>query len=189
MNTEQASKHIFTYLKNSLNFHLPKFLYIKKEKMAKRGCHFNIFKKWYKIRNNKRPDDKEDITDEIGSKISKNLLITCRYRPPISAIKGLYSYLENVFKKANTKNKLYFVVDNFDLNCLDYNENLENRTLYNRIFPHGYIPLITRPPRVTSKTVFLIDNILKSFIFDNTLEFKKGIMKRDVFNDLLYLFL
>ena len=92
-------------------------------------------------------------------------------------------------KKANTKNKLYFVVDKFDLNCLDYNENLENRTLYNRIFPHGYIPLITRPPRVTSKTVFLIDNILKSFIFDNTLEFKKGIMKRDVFNDLLYLFL
>ena len=94
------------------------------------------------------------------------MLITCRYRPPISAIKGLYSYLENVFKKANTKNKLYFVADdNFDLNCLDYNENLENWTLYNLIFPHGYIPLITRPPRVTSKMVYLIDNILKRFYF------------------------
>ena len=34
------------------------------------------------------------------------LIITLCYRPPISAIKGLNSFLENVFKKANTENKL-----------------------------------------------------------------------------------
>ena len=35
-------------------------------------------------------------------------------RPPSGATKGL-----NVFKKANTENKPCFVVDNFNLNCLD----------------------------------------------------------------------
>ena len=59
----------------------------------------------------------------------------------------------NVFKKAKRKNKLCFIVGDFNLNCLDYNKNLEIWTFYNRIFPHGCILLTTRPPRVTSKTV------------------------------------
>ena len=103
--------------------------------------------------------DTECITVEIENKNSKKLLNTCCYRLLSGAIKGLNSFLENIFKKANTENKLCFVVGDFNLNCLDYNENLEIRTFYNRIFAHGCIPLITRPTRVTSKTVSLIDNV------------------------------
>ena len=63
-------------------------------------------------------------------------------------------YLETIFKEANKENKLYFVVSDFNPNCLDYNENLEIRTFCSRIFAHGCIPLITRPTTVTSKTIF-----------------------------------
>ena len=115
------------------------------------------------------------------------MLITCYYRPPIGAIKGpigaikgLNSYLEIVFKKANTENKLCFVVGDFNLNCLDYNVNLKDQTFYNQLFAHGCISLITRPIRVTSKTVSLIDNICTNFIFDTLLKLKKGIIKRKV---------
>ena len=87
------------------------------------------------------------------------IIVPCWYKSPSGAIKGLNSYLENVFKKANTENKLCFVVGNFSLKRLHYNESLQIRTFYNRIFAHGWIPLITRPTRVTSKTVSLIDNI------------------------------
>ena len=104
------------------------------------------------------------------------MIITCCYRPLSGAIRGL----ENVFKKANTENKLCFVAGDFNLNCLDYNKNLEIRTFYNRIFAHGCIPLITKPTRVTSKTVSLIDNIFTNFIFDTSLKLKKGIIKSDV---------
>ena len=48
----------------------------------------------------------ECVPVEIEKKNSKDLLITCCYRPPSGAIKGLNSYLENVFKKANTENVL-----------------------------------------------------------------------------------
>ena len=102
------------------------------------------------------------------------------YRPPIGAIKRLKNYLEIVFKKANTENKLCFVVGDFNLNCLDYNENLKVRTFYNQIFAHGCISLITRPIRVTSKTFSLTDNIFTNFIFDTLLKLKKGINKRKV---------
>ena len=110
------------------------------------------------------------------------MIITPCYRLLSGANKRLNSFLENVFKKANTKNKLCFVAGDFNLNCLDYNKNLEIRTFYNRIFAHGCIPLITKPTRVTSKTVSLIDNIFTNFIFDTLLKLKKGIIKSDASN-------
>ena len=101
-------------------------------------------------------------------------------RPLSGAIKGLASFLEKFFKKVNAENKLCFVAADFNLNCLDYNKNLEIRTFYNRIFAHGCIPLITKQTTVTSKTVSLIDNIFTNFIFDTSLKLKKGIIKSDV---------
>ena len=76
--------------------------------------------------------------------------------------------------------KINFVAGDFHVSCLDYNKKLEIRTFYNQIFAHGCIPLITKPTRVTYKTVFLIDNIFTNFIFDTSLKLKKGIIKSDV---------
>ena len=83
-------------------------------------------------------------------------------------------------KKTNTENKICFVAGNFKLNCLDFNKNLKIWTFYNRIFAHGCIPLITKPTRVTSKTVSLIDNVFTNFIFDISFKLKRGIIKNDV---------
>ena len=58
---------------------------------------------------------------------SKNLIITICYRLPSCAIKGLNRFLENIFKKANTENKLCFVAGDFNLNCSDYNKNFEQK--------------------------------------------------------------
>ena len=116
------------------------------------------------------------------------MIITPCYKLLSGANKQLNSFLENVFKKANTKNKLCFVAGDFNLNCLDYNKNLEIRTFYNRIFAHGCIPLITKPTRVTSKTVSLIDNIFTNFIFDTSLKLKKESLKVMCMTIFLYLF-
>ena len=40
--------------------------------------------------------------------------------------------------------------------------------------------MITKPTRVTSKTVSLIGNIFTNFIFDTSLKLKKRIIKKDV---------
>ena len=83
-------------------------------------------------------------------------------------------------KKTNTENKICFVAGNFKLNCFDFNKNLKIWTFHNRIFAHGCIRLITKPTRVTSKTVSLIDNVFTNFIFDISFKLKKGIIKNDV---------
>ena len=153
-------------------------LYIKKEKLAKRSGILIYVKNHIKFKTIKdlsvSDGDSECVTVEIENKNSKYLIVTLCYRPPSGVIIGLNSFLENVFKKANTENKLCFVAGDFNLNCFDYNKNLETRMFYNRIFAHGCIPLITKPIRVTCKTVSLIDNIFTNFCFCHFIETIKG---------------
>ena len=70
--------------------------------------------------------------------------------------------------------------DDFSINCLDYNKDLEIQTFCNRIIANGYILLITSPFRVASKTVSLTDNIFTNSIFDTSLKLKKRIIKSNV---------
>ena len=122
--------------------------------------------------------DNECAFVKIENKNSKFPLLNCCCRPPSGPIKELNSYLENIFKKANTDNKTLFVVVDFSLNCLDC--NMEVRTFYNRIFAYGSIFLIKRTTGLTSKTVSLICNIFANFMFDTLLKLKKGIIRSDV---------
>ena len=83
-------------------------------------------------------------------------------------------------KRQIQKIDVCFVVGDFNPNCLEHNKNLEIRTFYSLIFAHGCISLITRPARVISKTVSLIDNLFTTFIFGTSLKLKKGIIKSDM---------
>ena len=85
------------------------------------------------------------------------------------------------------ENKLYFAAGDLYRKCLDYNKILETRTFYNRIFAHRCIPLITKPIRVTSKTVPLIGNIFTNFILTLHWNSKKESLKVMCLPIFLYL--
>ena len=111
--------------KNDSNFHLPNFDFThqQRETVKKRGGILIYLKndiKFKVVEDLSLSDgDNECVTIEIENKNLKNLLITCCYRPPSGAIIRLNSFLENIFKKANTENKLSFIVGDSNLNCLD----------------------------------------------------------------------
>ena len=66
----------------------------------------------------------------------------------------------------------------FNVNCLKYHENLKTKHFSDNIFEKGAIPIINRPTRIPEHWASLIDNILTTDIFYNSL--KKGIIKSDV---------
>ena len=111
--------------KNNSSFHLLNFNFIHQErKTGKKGGGILIYLKndtKFKMIKYLSVFDGviECVTNEIENKNSKKLLTTCYYRWPSGAIKGLDSYLENVFKKTNTEFKLWFVDGDFNLNCLE----------------------------------------------------------------------
>ena len=139
-------------------------LYIKKEKLAKKGAILIYVKNHIKFKIIKdlsvSDGNNECVTVKIQNKNSKNLIITCCYRLPSGAIKGILTF-SKMFLKTLIQ-KINLVAGYFNLNCLDYNKNFEIRTFCNRIFAQGCIPSITKPTSITSKTVSLIDIFTKN---------------------------
>ena len=87
--------------KNNSNFHLPNFYFIHKERKTdnKEGSILICLNNDIKFKEMKdisvSDGANECVTVEIENKNSKHLLVTCCYRPPSGAIKGLNSFLKN----------------------------------------------------------------------------------------------
>ena len=64
------------------------------------------------------------------------------------------------------------------MNCLKCHENAKTKHFNDNIFEKGAIPTINRPTRIPELSVSLIDNILTTDIFNNSL--KKGIIISEV---------
>ena len=166
------------------HFHLQDYKAIHHErKQAKRGGGLLIYIKEnlnYKIREDLKISDcdGEFLCIEIVNKHSKNCIIASCYRPPKGNVKNFSTNLNKIFDKAKLENKAFFVLGDFNLNCLSYKENSDVSGFYNNIFQHGAVPLINKPTRVTTSTATLIDNILTNSYFEVSL--KKGIIKTSI---------
>ena len=121
--------------------------------------------------------DKEILTIEIISKESKNMFISCCYRPPKGITENLTAYLASIFQGVRNEKKKIFMIGDFDLNCLNYNEDSMEH-FYHKVFEFGFIPLIDKLTRVCKNSETIIDNILTNCVFENTL--KKAIIKSDI---------
>ena len=166
------------------NFHLLNYDAIHLErKTQKRGGGVLIYVKtnlMYKIRNDLSISDcdREILSIEIINNEGKNFIISCCYKPPNGNVKKFNEFLNHIFECANNENKGIFTLGDFNMNCLNYENDTEVRDFYNNVFQNGAIPLINKPTRVTTTTATLIDNIFTNNIFDSSL--KKGIIKTSI---------
>ena len=75
--------------------------------------------------------------------------------------------------KSVSEKKISYMKGDFNMNCLKYHENAQTKYFYDNIFEKGAIPIINRPTRISEHLAGLIDNILTTDIFKNSL--RKGI--------------
>ncbi|XP_065654753.1 uncharacterized protein LOC136081371 [Hydra vulgaris] len=122
-------------------------------------------------------DNKEILTIELLTNSSKNILISCCYRPPSGYIESFYAFLCNdILKNSFKEKKLNYIIGDVNLNCFEYHVNNNMKKFYDDLFEYGAIPLINKPTRITSTSATLIDNIITTDFFNETL--KKVIIKR-----------
>ena len=172
-------------LKSNSNLHLPNFDLISQErKTNKRGGGVLIYIH-KRLKCNLRNDlcvsdkDKEILAIEISRENDKNILLSCCYRPPNGDSKTLTTFLQNsIIEKSVSEKKISYIIGYFKMNCLKYHENLKTKYFYDNIFEKGAIRIINRPTWISEHSANLIDNILTTDIFNNSL--KKGIIKSDV---------
>ncbi|XP_065684402.1 putative uncharacterized protein DDB_G0289263 [Hydra vulgaris] len=167
---------------NNSNLQLPGFNAITLERnINKRGGGVLFYVRnslLYNVRRDMSVSDenKKILTIEIINKKSKNLLISCCYRPPTGRTEDLSNFLQKkILEKTNLENKNNYLIGDFNLHCFDYYENQSIRKFYNNLFETGTIPIINRPTRITNYSSTLIDNISTTDFFNISL--KKGIIK------------
>ena len=177
-----------TELQNNSNLSLTGFDSVPYERSNKnRGGGVLIFIKKnlsYKIRKDLSESDehKEILSLEVSCKNSSNILLSCCYKPPKGDNDILSMFLKQVFKKSTAEKKPYYLIGDLNINCLEYFENEKVSTFYNSLFECGTIALINKPTQVAKKSATIIDNVITTNIFNESL--KKGIIKSDLSDHL-----
>ena len=68
-------------------------------------------------------------------------------------------YLQNLLNTLAFKNKDIFLMGDFNINILQYDNNKASQEFLDKIHSNFLMPYISSPSRVTSDSLTLIDNI------------------------------
>ena len=74
------------------------------------------------------------------------------------------NYRSQIFEIVSKERKQVFLLGDFNINLLNYNEHQPRNDFLDSLAPNSFIPYILHPTRITSHSKTLIDNIFPNFI-------------------------
>ena len=101
----------------------------------------------------------ESLLVEIRVPRSKNILITVIYRPPNSNSKDFFEYLQDLIHNPVFNNKDCYIIGDFNIDVSKFHTLNTPQEFLDIMSSASFLPLITKPTRVTNHTATLIDNI------------------------------
>ena len=72
------------------------------------------------------------------------------------------SYLNKLLENISKEQKSIFLLGDFNVNLLNYNEHNQTNEFLDSLASNSFIPLILQPTRITSHSNTLIDNIFSN---------------------------
>ena len=119
----------------------------------------------YKIRKDRSESDehKEILSLRISYKNSSNIPLSCCYKPPKADNDILSMFLKQVFKKPTAEKKPYYLIEDLNINCLEYFEDEKVSTFYNLLFEYGAVALINKTTHVARKSTTITDNVITTY--------------------------
>ena len=94
-----------------------------------------------------------------SSKFSNNIVLAVIYRPPNTNMNLFNEKMIAILDILKKEKKICYLLGDFNIDCFKAEHHKNTADFLNVMYSHSYIPLITRPTRVTSKSATLIDNI------------------------------
>ena len=74
------------------------------------------------------------------------------------------NYLNKLLENISNKQKTIFLLGDFNVNLLNYNEHNQTNEFLDSVASNSFIPLILQPTRITSHSNTLIDHIFSNVI-------------------------
>ena len=134
----------------------------------------------YKIRSNlnMNSDATECLCFQISTKTSKNLILSLNHLPPNGDSTLFEKHMKSILSKNKATKKEVILIDDFNINLLDFGKNKRVLSFVNLMFRFGMIPTINKSIHVTRHTATAIDHVFTNTIMDN-IEIKTAIVKTD----------
>ena len=152
---------------------------LRQNKIGGGICIFSMDDLKFKLRNDlvfeDDLDDTENLFIEIINEKSKNIIIGTIYRPPNNRFNKFENNLKTILTKLDKCNKPCYIMGDFNIDLLKYNYCNFSTEFFNQFSSSGYMPLITKPTRITKSTATLIDNIFTNNL--SKMEHLNGIIK------------
>ena len=97
---------------------------------------------------------------------SSNVIIGVIYRPPNHDISSFNDKMNSIVNVVRRENKTCYLLGDYNIDILNYASHVHTAQFVDMMSSNGFLPLITRPSRVTATSATLIDNIFTNDIGD-----------------------
>ena len=102
---------------------------------------------------------------EIINSGKSNIIVNCLYKHPSMDVSDFNkNYLNTLLDKLSKENKQVFLLGDFNVNLLNYNDHQPTNEFLDSLASNSFIPYISQPTRIKSHSKILIDNILSNII-------------------------
>ena len=114
----------------------------------------NIYKKF----------ESESTFVEIINLKKSNIIVGAIYRHPKMDVTEFNNILNNLLKKINQEQKTVFLLGDFNIDLMHYNEHKPKNEFLHSLASNSYLQYIIQPSRHKSHSRTLIDNIFNNVI-------------------------
>ena len=115
--------------------------------------------------NNYKKNELESTFIEIVNLKKSNISVEVIYRHPSMDLADFNcNYLNKLLENISKEQKSIFLLGDFNVNLLNYNEHNQTNEFLDSLSSNSFIPLILQPTRITSHSNTFIDNICSNAI-------------------------
>ena len=123
----------------------------------------------------------ESLFVELFRTKEKNIIVGVIHRPPNQNQREFVNNIDQLIANISKENKSCYLMGDFNLNLLNHQSHDITGEFLDIMYSRMFVPLITRPTRITSHTATLIDNIFTNNIDDFT---NCGLLVNDISDHL-----
>ena len=109
----------------------------------------------------------------------KDVIVGCIYRPPGKSIEKFIEKIDRILDVITKEGKIGFLAGDYNINILNHDKHKPTSDFLDKMYSYSFLPLITKPTRITDRTATLIDNIFTNHTSSTAQQFP-GI----IFNDM-----
>ena len=111
----------------------------------------------------------ESTFTEINNSKKSNIIVSCVYKHPNTDVLDFNYLINQLFDKISKEQKQIFLLGDFNINLLNYNEHQPTNEFLDSLASNSIIPYILQPTRLTTHSKTLIDNIFSNVLSCETI--------------------